>query len=179
MSMKPSADAPHPLKALREAQQPKLSQNDLIHLVASRTGVQLSVQTVNSIENAKTVPTITTAQAIARALDVPTDAIAWPTPEAVRDNESSRRNRYFPPAVQTAMFAAIFSVASESPERRVSLDEALHRLEATLRQQDTDPDEIARALDRVRHVVAEEREKQQYPPRRAPRPPTIHAPDAR
>lgn len=69
------------------------SQGDLVLEVYDHTKMRVSQDTVKAVEYAWAIPSVTIAMAIAQTLGVPVEAIAWPTPEQVKDNPKSRRNR--------------------------------------------------------------------------------------
>jgi transcriptional regulator with XRE-family HTH domain len=158
---------PQPLAAWRAKRGLNVAEVARKVVLMTNGEITVSEDTIRNIEAARTVPNVDTARVLAGALGVTLNDVAWPTTAEVRANDASRRNRYFLPHVQTAMFAAVFSVVSDQPpDRRVPLDEALRRLEATLRNQGSDDDEIARAQARVRQLVEEEQRK---PRSRSPR----------
>jgi transcriptional regulator with XRE-family HTH domain len=153
---------PQPLAAWRTKRGLNVAELARKVLLVTNGEVTVSEDTIRNIEAARTTPNVDTARVLAEALGVTLNDVVWPTTAQARVNAASRRNRYFPQNVQFAMFAAVFSVVSDQPpERRVSLDNALSHLEATLRNQGVEDDEIARAQARVRELVEEERRKQQ------------------
>ncbi len=85
---------PQSLAAWRK--QRTLSQHELMVLVHEQSSdpKKLTVQTVKAVETGRVIPSLPTAPALARALRVRVEAVAWPTAAQTKDQTTSRTNRY-------------------------------------------------------------------------------------